>query len=123
MDTIDSFQRHQIPFSRSQRLVFNSSLVLNPVNMLLLVVLDVEINPEIPQKQSKTVPRGNGPVPRHDEFGSGKPSMVNLHRMLEENFDRQLSKMRNHFVRQDKKLDELSEKMRTTNQRLVDLQH
>ena len=82
--------------------------------------LDVEVNPEIPRKQSKAVSKGNGPVPYHDEFGSDEPTMMaDLCQMLEENFDRQLDSMKSHFDRQDKKLGELTKKMRATNQRLL----
>ena len=41
----------------------------------------------MPQKQSKAVPEGSGPVPHHDEFGSGEHTME-VYLMLEENFDR-----------------------------------
>ena len=74
------------------------------MNMLLIVAHDVEVNPEIPWKQSKAVSGGNDPVPRHDEFGSSISAMVELHRIWKENVDRQLNRMRNHFDRQDKKV-------------------
>ena len=49
--------------------------------------------------------------------------MADLYRMSEENFRRQLNRMRSHFYRQGKELSEPTETMRATNQRLVDLQH
>ena len=42
----------------------------------------------MPRKWSKAVPEGNDLVPRHDEFGSDEPTIVDLYRMLEESFDR-----------------------------------
>ena len=36
------------------------------------------------QKQDKTVPEGNGPVPHHDELGSREPTMADLYEMFEE---------------------------------------
>ena len=75
------------------------------------------------RNRSKAVPEGNGPVSRHGESGSGEPTMADLYRMLEANFDGKLNRMKSHFYRQDKKLGKLTEKMRATNQRLADLQH
>ena len=68
----------------------------------------------MPRKQNKAVPEGSGPVRHHDEFGSyGEPTMADLHRMLEENFDRQqVDGMMSHFDRQDKKLDEVTKEIR-----------
>ena len=81
-------------------------------------LLGVEVNPEIPRKQTKTAPDGNGPVPRHDEFGFGEPTMMaDRYRMLEENFDRQMNRIKSHFDRQGKTLGELTEKMGAINQR------
>ena len=75
-------------------------------------VLDVEVNPEISRKKKKSVPEGNGPVPHHDEFGSGKPTMADLYRVLEERSDKS-----------DTQLDKRVGTMRATNQRLADLQY
>ena len=64
----------------------------------------------MPRKESKAVPEGNGPVPCQDKFGSGQPTMADLHRMIEERFDhldRYLDRMKNHFDQQEKKLHEL----------------
>ena len=43
--------------------------------------------------------------------------------MLKESFDRQLSRMKSHFDRQNKMFDELTKKMRASSQRLAGLQH
>ena len=75
----------------------------------------------MPREHSKAVPDGDGPVPHHDEFGGGEPTMADLYRMLEESFDKKVDKMRSHFDQQDKKLNELTEMMRATNARLADL--
>ena len=67
-------------------------------------VLDDEINPEMPWKQSKADPEGNGPGLRRDKFWSGEPTMVNLYRMLKKNNDgvfKNLDRMSPHFDRQD----------------------
>ena len=48
--------------------------------------------------------------------------MADLYRILEENFDRMLARMRSRFDRQNKKLDELTGMVRATNQYLADLQ-
>ena len=77
----------------------------------------------MPRKQGKAVPEGNDPVPHYDEFGSDEPTMGDLYRMLEESFDRQLSRMKSHFDRQNKMFDELTKKMRASSQRLAGLQH
>ena len=70
----------------------------------------------MPRKQTKTAPEGNSPVPHHDEFGSsGELTIMDLYRMLEENFDRKLTRTKSHFDRQDKTLDEHTEKMIVTN--------
>ena len=45
------------------------------------------------------------------------PTIADLYRMLEGNFDRQVDRMRSHFYRQDKKLVKLTGMMRATNQR------
>ena len=121
--TIDSFQRHQTPFSRSEWLVFNSTLVVNPMNMLLIVVLDIEVLTLRYQRSRARLSPG-ALAPFFVMMNSGLANRrwwTYIYRMLEENFDRQLSRMRSHFVRQDKTLNELTEKMRTTNQRLADL--
>ena len=49
--------------------------------------------------------QGNGPVSHHDESGSGEAPMVDLYRMLEGNFDRQVDRMRSYFDHQDKKVE------------------
>ena len=66
----------------------------------------------MPRKQGKAVPESNGPVPHHDELGSDQPTMVDLYRMLIEQFDRS-----------DKQFDELMETPRERNQPLTSLEH
>ena len=86
--------------------------------------LDVNVNSNMSRNRSKDVPEGIGLVPHHDELRSGEPTMADLHRMLEENFDRSLkNKTRSHFDRQDKTFGELTETIIATNQRLADPQH
>ena len=86
--------------------------------------LDVEGSSNISRNRSNTVPEGNGPVPHHDEFGSGKLTMMaDLYRMMEETFDRQPNQTKSNFDRQDKTLGEFTKKMRVINQCLADLQH
>ena len=79
----------------------------------------------MPRKESKAVPEGNGPVPCQDTFGSGQPTIADLHRMIEERFDqsdRYLNRMKNHFDQQEKKLHELMEMTRGANQRVASLE-
>ena len=69
----------------------------------------------MPRKQGKAVPEGNGPVLRHDELGSLKPTMADLCQLFEERFNTM-----------DKNLDRLSElagMVRATKKRLVGLEH
>ena len=64
----------------------------------------------MPQKESKAVPEGNGPVPQQEELGSGQPTLANVYRMMEERFDkldRYLDSMKRHFDQQEKKLDDV----------------
>ena len=89
-------------------------------------VLGAEISPEMPRNMTKAVLEGNGPVPHNDEFGCGEPMMVDLYRMLKNNFDRMdnnLDRMLSHLCQQDKTLVELTEEMRAINQRLADLEY
>ena len=76
----------------------------------------------MPRKQGKVVPEGSGPVPQHDEFGPEQPKLVDMYRVFEERFDRQLNIIKIHFDQQDEKLDELTKKMRETRQRLAGLE-
>ena len=66
----------------------------------------------MPRNRSKAVPEGSGPVPHHDEYGSDHSTMADLYRMVKERFDRSY-----------KQFDDLTEKMRVTNQRLAGLEH
>ena len=63
-------------------------------------------------KESEAVPKGNGPVPQQEEFGSGEPTLSDVYRMFRERFDRW-----------DRKLDEMAEDGRNMNQRLRRLEH
>ena len=49
------------------------------------------------RKQGRDVPEGNDTIPHYNEFEFDKPTMVDLHRMLEEKLDRQLNRMNSHF--------------------------
>ena len=66
----------------------------------------------MPRNWSKAVPEGNGPVPQQEEFGSDQPTLVDVYRLFEE-----------RFVRQLKIMDELVEEMRATEQRSASLEH
>ena len=66
----------------------------------------------MPWKQGKAAPEGNGPVLHHGQFGSDQPTLVDLYRIVKEQFDRS-----------DKQFNVLTEKMRVTNQRLAGLEH
>ena len=61
---------------------------------------------------SKAVPESNGPVPQQEEFRSDQPTLVDVYRIFEERFDRQLEIM-----------DELVLEMRATEQRSASLEH
>ena len=69
----------------------------------------------MPRKWSKAVPKGNGPVPYHDQLGSREPTMVDLKKMFEVKIDRM-----------DKDLERMSKRtgmLRATNQRSAGLPH
>ena len=65
----------------------------------------------MPRKERKAVPAGNGPVLEQETCGSDQPTLADVYRMIEE-----------LFVKSDKKLAELTEKMRGINQRLASLE-
>ena len=46
-----------------------------------IVVLDVKVYPEMPQKKSKAVPEGNGPIPQ-DKYGLGGLTMEEIRRFF-----------------------------------------
>ena len=71
------------------------------------------------REASKTVPEGNGPVPQKEEFESGQLTMGDVYRLLVEKFDR----MDSYSDRLDKRMDEISEEMRKTNQHVICLEH
>ena len=68
------------------------------------------------RKASKTVPEGNGPVPRKEERESGQLTMGDVYRLLAERFDRMDD-------RWNKKMDEISNEMRDMDQHLTRLEH
>ena len=60
------------------------------------------------QKESKAIPKGNGPVPQQEEFGSDEPTLADVYRTFKERFDRW-----------DRKLDEMAGDWRSMDQRLT----
>ena len=70
----------------------------------------------MPRKQGRAVPKGNGPVPQHDEFGPDQPTLEDIHRLFEERLDRQLNQKKIHF-------DDLTEKIIEAKKCLADLEH
>ena len=82
--------------------------------------------PNIPRKESKTVPEGNdGSVSQQEEFGSDQPTLADMYRMFKERFDqpnRYWDSMKSHFDQLEKKLDEMVEEMRDTDGRLSGLE-
>ena len=62
----------------------------------------------MPRNWSKAVPVGNDPIPYQDEFGSSEPTMADFYQMI-----------KNLFDISNRKLDELTEEIRATKQRLV----
>ena len=81
----------------------------------MLVVLDVEVYPNISRNWSKAVPEGNGLVHQQEELGSDQPTLADAYRLFDEIFVRQLKLMKSHFD----KLDALTEKIRATKHRLA----
>ena len=60
--------------------------------------------------ENKAVPEGNCPAPQQEEFGSGEPTLADICRLFEEQFDRR-----------DRKLDEMAKSWRSIDQRLAGL--
>ena len=81
----------------------------------MLVLLDVEVYPNISRNWRKAIPEGNGLVHQQEEFGSDQPTLADTYRLFDEIFARQLKLMKRHFD----KLDELTEEIRATKQRLA----
>ena len=79
----------------------------------------VSRDPIIPRKDCEAVPESNGPVPQKEDFGSGEPTLVDIYRLCEERFDRQLKRMDSFFGQWDKKLDE----MKKMDQHVTRLEH
>ena len=63
-------------------------------------------------KESEAVPKGNGPVPQQEEFGSGQPTLEDVYR-----------KMKEISEEWDTKMDELLRERRSIGQRLTCLEH
>ena len=42
----------------------------------------------MPRKESEVVPESNGPVHQREEFGSGQPTLEDVHQMMKEALDR-----------------------------------
>ena len=76
----------------------------------------------MPRKKSEAVPEGNGPVPQQEEFGSDKPTLVNIYRLFEERLNRQQKKMATCSDRWDRKLDKMAEDWRNMDQHLTSLE-
>ena len=73
--------------------------------------LDVESFPNMPRNWSKAVPEGNELVSQQEEFGSDQSTLADIYRMVEELFDKS-----------DRNMDQLTEKMRGTRQRVASLE-
>ena len=76
----------------------------------------------MPRKESEAVTEGNGPVPQQEEFGSGEPTLADVHRLFKERFHRQHKRMDTFFDRWDKKLDEISDEMRKMDEHVTRLE-
>ena len=85
------------------------------VNLQVLVVLDVEVYPNISRHWSTAVPEYNGLVHQQEEFGSDQPTLADAYRRFDELFIRQLKLTKSYFD----KLDEFTEKIRAIKQRLA----
>ena len=66
----------------------------------------------MPRKESEAAPEGNCPVLQQEEFGSGQPMMEDIYRIMKEALDRW-----------DRKLDEISDVMRVTDQHVTSLEY
>ena len=65
----------------------------------------------MPRKGSEPFPEGNVPVLQQEEFGSDRPTLAGVYRMMEELFEKL-----------DRKMEELAEEMKATDRRLASLQ-
>ena len=65
----------------------------------------------MPRNWSDAVLDGTGPVPQQEEFGSDQPTLANVYRLIGELFDKP-----------DRRLDELKENLRATDQRVGSLE-
>ena len=81
----------------------------------------------MPRKKSKAVPESNdGPIHQQEEFGSGHSTLADVYKIFKERFDqsdRYWYSMRSHSNQLEKKLDEMVDMTRGTNQRLASLEH
>ena len=81
----------------------------------------------MPRKDCEAVPEGNCPISQQEEFGSDEPTLADIYRLCEERCDRQLKRMDSFFDGMDdrwnKKLDEISDEMRKTDQHVTSLEH
>ena len=79
----------------------------------------------MPRKESETAPEGNGSIPRQEEFGPDQSTLADVYRFFKERLDqsdRYRDGMKSHFDQQEKKLKELMEMTRGTNQRVASLE-
>ena len=70
------------------------------------------------RKESEAVCKGNGPVPRLEEFGPDQPTLRDVCRLFEGRFERELKGVKSHLV----KTDMLANEMKGTRQRLAGLE-
>ena len=84
----------------------------------------------MPRKESEAVPEGNGSVPQQEEFGSGEPTLEDVYRLFEARFDIQQKIMDSFydgmdscFDRWNRKLDEISNETRVTDEHVTSLEH
>ena len=76
--------------------------------------LDVGVNPDMPQTESKAILEGNGPIPQ-DKSELGGLTMKKIRRIFAEELDKYFDRMASHF---DQRLEN-TEKNNKNNQRLV----
>ena len=73
----------------------------------------------MPRKNYEAVPEGNCPIPRQEEFGSGKPTMADIYRLCEERF----AGMDSYSDGCNRKLDEISDETRVMDEHVTSLEH
>ena len=82
-----------------------------------IVDLDIEGYLNLLRKESESVCKDNGPVPRQEEFGPDQPTLRDVYRLFER-FERELKGVKSHL---DKTVM-LANEMRGTRQRLAGLE-